>query len=345
MIDVTFERSPWEICADSLKQGQTFSAVRFLTLLEREDEASVEEAFEVLRQKRIALDLADLPMSYGSGDLEQQLRREEALVKSGNLLENLAEGEPLRAYLEEIAMIPAAGDPELLALQYVEGDESAAQRLSDLCMSRVVEAAGKLTGRGVLLMDLIQEGSLGLWEGILAYSEGEFLPHIDWWIRQGMVQAVVLQSRSGGVLDTIRKNMEAFREADQRLLTQLGRNPTLEEIALELGISPEEAEVLQDLIRSAREMERVTRVPEKHEDEEEEAVEDTAAFKARRRVLDMLSGLNEQEAKVVTLRFGLESGKPLTAQETGLKLGMTAEEVVALETAALIKMRKEEENS
>ena len=345
MIDVTFERSPWEICADSLKQGQTLSVMRFLSLLDREDEQMVEEAFDVLREKHITLDITELPLNYGSGELEQQLRREEALVKSGNLLENLAEGEPLKAYLEELAGIPVAGDPEVLALAYAGGDEAAAQRLSELCMSRVVQVAKEFTGRGVLLLDLIQEGSLGLWEGILAYTQGEFLPHADWWIRQGMIRAVVMQSRSGGVLDSMRRNMEAFREADQRLLTELGRNPTLEEIALELGISPEEAEVLQDLIRSAREMEKVTRVPEKNEEEEEEAVEDTAAFKARQRVLDMLSGLTEQEAKVVTLRFGLDNGKPLTAQETGLKLGMTADEVVALEAAALIKMRKEEENS
>ena len=345
MIDVTFERSPWEVCADSLKRGQSLSAVRFLTLLDREDEDAVEEAFDTLRQKHITLDLADLPLSYGSGDLEQQLRREEALVKGGRLLENLADGEPLKAFLEELAMIPVAGDPQLLAQQYAAGDETVAQRLSDLCLSRVIAAAQELTGRGVLLMDLIQEGSLGLWEGILAYENGDFETHIDWWIRQGMAKSVVLQARSGGVLESMRKTMEAFREADERLLTELGRNATLEEIALELGIAPEEAEMIQEMIRSARALEKVTRLPEKAEEEEDAAVEDTAAFKTRQRVLDMLSGLTEQESKVVTMRFGLEDGKPLSAQEVGVKLGLTADQVVALESAALIKMRKEEENS
>ena len=99
------------------------------------------------------------------------------------------------------------------------------------------------------------------------------------------------------------------------------------------------------MIRSAQALEKATRAPAESEEGEAEAVEDTAQFKARQRVLDMLSGLTEQEAQVVTLRFGLEGGTPMTAQETGRKLGLTADQVVALETAALAKMRKEEENS
>lgn len=345
MTDFTFERSPWDVCADSLKRGQTLSAVRFLTLLDREEEDAVEEAFLTLQEKRVTLDLSDLPRTYGSGETEQQLHREEELVKTGDLLGNLSDREPLKAFLEELAMIPVAGDPQVLAMQYAEGDTSVAQRLSDLCLSRVVEEAKNHTGRGVLLMDLIQEGSLGLWEGILAYEGGEFEPHIQWWIRQGMAKAVVLQARAGGVLEHMRKNMEAFREADRRLLTELGRNATLEEIAAELHISPEEADMLQEQIRSAQALEKATRAPAESEEGETEAVEDTAQFKARQRVLDMLSGLTGQEAQVVTLRFGLEGGAPMTAQETGRKLGLTADQVVALETAALAKMRKEEENS
>lgn len=344
-MDFTFEESPWERTLDTLHPGDSFSAARFLTLMEGEDEAAVEDAFADLEMSRVTLDITDLPKASGTGEAAVRLRREEQLAGRADFVRTLDENDPLRLYLEELAGIPAFGDPALLALELAEGNTSVQERLVNLSLSRVVELAKAHTGQGVLLMDLIQEGSLGLWEGILAYEGGEFEPHIQWWIRQGMAKAVVLQARAGGVLEHMRKNMEAFREADRRLLTELGRNATLEEIAAELHISPEEADVLQELIRSAQALEKATRAPAESEEGETEAVEDTAQFKARQRVLDMLSGLTEQEAQVVTLRFGLEGGAPMTAQETGRKLGLTADQVVALETAALAKMRKEEENS
>lgn len=344
MSDFTFEyeKSAWELTLEKLRNGDAISAVRFLTLLEGEDEIAWEEAFQMLEDSRIALQVGELPKDFGTGDEEKRLRREEMLVKSGKLLENLEDGDPLKLYLEELAQVPAAGDPQLLAQLCLSGDEAAGQQLLNVSISRAISAAQEMTGYGVLLLDLIQEASLGLWEAILRYDGGSFESHADWWIQQYLAKAVTLQARQRGVGSKMRTSLEAYRDADKRLLTELGRNPTMEEIAVEMGISPEEAEIFQDMLRTARTMEKAKQPPKEQEPEDEQAVEDTAYFQSRQRILDMLSTLTEQEAQVLTLRFGLEGGQPCTPQQVGTKLNMTADQVVELEAAALTKLRNQE---
>lgn len=339
MNEFCFEQTPWEATLDTLHS--TISAARFLTLLEGEEEAAVEEALQDLEERHVALDISNLHADYGTGETEKRLRREEMLVRSGKLLENLEESDPLRLYLEEIAGVPAAGDPQLLAQQYLAGDESVVSRLVNVTISRAIALAQEMTGRGVLLLDLIQEASLGLWQGILHYSGGDFDAHIDWWIRQYLAKIVTMQARAGGVGQKMRKALEDYRAVDKRLLTQLGRNPTLEEIALELQVSPEEAEVYEQMLSTARAVAKAKEPVREQEPEDDQAVENTAYFQSRQRILDMLSTLSEQEAKVLTLRFGLEGGLPCTPQETGKQLGLTAEQVVSLEAAALEKLRGE----
>ena len=338
----TFEQAPWELALDKLRGGDTISAARLLTLLEGEDETATEEALLTLEDKHITLDVGELPKDYGTGQTESRLRREEALVRSGKLLENLEDTDPLRLYLQEIAAVPAAGDPQMLAERCAAGEEEAIPQLVNVTISRAVARAQEMTGRGVLLMDLIQEASLGLWQGILHYAAGDFDSHIDWWIRQYLVKAVMLQARANGVGAKMRKALETFRAADESLLTGLGRNPTLEEIAADMGISPEEAEVYEDMLRTARIMDQVKQPPREDPAEDAQALEDTAYFQSRQRILDMLSTLNEVQAQVLTLRFGLEGGMPCTPQETGAKLNLTADEVVQIETAALQQLRSEQ---
>lgn len=337
-----YEKSPWELALDRLRGGEEISAVRLLTLLEGEEEYAWEEAFQTLEERHIGLNPKDLPKEYGSGEGEKRLRREEMLVASGKLLENLEESDPLRLYLEELAQVPAAGDPQLLALQCLEGNENAKQLLANVSISRAVAAAQSMTGRGVLLLDLIQEASLGLWEAILRYDGGDFETHADWWIMQYLAKAVTMQARQSGVGSKMRKALEHYRTADKDLLTKLGRNPTMEEIALEMGISPEEAEVYQDMLRNARTMEKTRQQPAMQEPEDDQSVENTAYFQSRQRILDMLSTLTQQQAQVLTLRFGLEGGQPCTPQEVGAKLNLTADQVVQLEAEALAKLRNQE---
>ncbi len=343
MIEFEFDPEPWEELLQSLNPGDTLDAVRFLAAVETADEDQLEQVFEELDEGGITLNIRALEKIPASGEMAVRLRQEQDLVMRNALMKELEETDPLRLYLEELAGIPAAGDIRLLAEKYLSCEEKAAQKLADLSLSRCVELACQMTGRGVLLLDLIQEASLGLWQGILRYREGEFDVHRDWWINQYLNKAVVMQARASGVGQKLRSGMEDYRDVDQRLLTELGRNPTLEEIAEAMHTDVSAAGVYADMLAAARNRKQVEDAREEQEPtpEDDQAVEDTAYFQSRQRIMELLSTLSEQESKLLTLRFGLEGGLPLSPEETGKKLGMTPHEVVTMEAAALMKLRQE----
>ena len=339
-LDFTFDEAPWELLLDS--GSDTVSALRLLTALEGVSEDEYEEAMQLLEERGVTPDISDLPKPPAGGEAALRLRQEEQLVAKGLNPSALEEGDPLRLYLEEVAMTPAFGDEQLLAEEVLSGNDRAMEQLTNLSLSRVIELAGGYVGRGVLLMDLIQEGSLGLWQAIQTYSGGEFAPYRDQRIHLYLSRAVLTQARESGVGQKLRTALEDYRSVDERLLSELGRNPTLEEIAEAMHTTPEAAATIAKMVEDARRLQQAKREPDPEEEKEaeEQAVEDTAYFQTRQRVNEMLSGLTEQEAKLISLRFGLEGGLPLNHEETGRKLGLTPDEVVALETAAMTKMRK-----
>ena len=294
-------------------------------------------------EKGVLLDISPLSVGVYTGEAALRLRREQQLAARGLNPDELEPNDPLRLYLEEVAMTPAAGDEQLLAEKCAAGDESAQLALTNLSLSRVIELACEHTGRGVLLLDLIQEGSLGLWQAIGSYREGDFVSYRDRWIRSYMAQAVTLQARADGAGQKMRTALEDYRSVDERLLMELGRNPTVEEIAEAMHISVEAAASVGKMLENARRLQQAKHTPEPEEDKEaeEQSVEDTAYFQTRQRVNEMLSGLTDMEAKVISLRFGLEGGLPLTPEDTGRKLGLTPDEVLAAEAAAMVKMRKQ----
>ena len=343
MMEFIFDETPWEQALNSLRPGDTINTLGLLSLLEEEDEDAVLEALDSLEQKGVALSIDDLPDLPTGGNMALRLRQEAQLVAANQLLTGLEENDPLRLYLEELAATPAAGDEELLARQYLDGEEDAAQKLVALSLSRVVELACSLAGRNVLLLDLIQEGSMGLWQGILNYRGGDFAPHRDWWIRQYLHRAVFMQARSGEMGQKLRQGMEDYRDMDQKLLGELGRNPTLEEIAEAIHVSPEEAAVYANMLAMAQSRRQVDEAMEEKEPEPEDdqAVEDTAYFQMRQRITELLSTLSEADAKLLTLRFGLEGGMPMSPEEAGKRLGLTPQEVVKREANALAALRKE----
>jgi RNA polymerase primary sigma factor len=337
-----FEKSPWDLALEALKPGDRISAIRFLTLLEGEDEDALEAAFLDLEEKNIALDISALPELGFTGEAAVRLQQEAAFVKGGMKLAGLAEDDPLRLYLQELAQTPVCGDIALLAEEIAAGNEDAMGRAANLMLSRVVEQSAKLTGRGVLLLDMIQEGSLGLWQGILQYNEGDLEAQCIWWIDQYLAKAVTLQARSNGIGEKLRDGMADYRDVDQRLLAELGRNPTLEEIAEAMHISPEEAATYQAMLQSAQARRQVemAREPKEQTPDDEQAVENTAYFQSRQRIMELLSVLDEKDRELLTLRFGLEGELPLDPAQVAARLGITAEEVVTREGAALAKLRQ-----
>ena len=343
MMEFTFEASPWEKALEALQPGETINILTLLSYLEEEDEDTVLEALDMLEEKSVALSIDDLPNLPTGGNMALRLREEAQLVESGRLLTGLPENDPLRLYLEELAGTPAAGDTEFLAQQYLDGDENAAQKLVTLSLSRVVELASALAGKNVLRLDLLQEGSMGLWQGILNYTGGSFDTHRDWWIRQYLHRAVFMQARSGEMGQKLRQGMEDYRDVDQKLLAELGRNPTLEEIAQAMHVEAEEAAVYSNMLTMAQTRRQVDEAMEEKEPEPEEdqAVEDTAYFQMRQRIGELLSVLPAEDAELLTLRFGREGGMPMSPEETGRKLGLTPQEVVTKEANALAKLRRQ----
>ncbi len=337
-LEFSFDSSPWEEYLDNARGS--ICAAQLLSIMENEDALTLEDALEVCQEKHIGLNLSQLPKFYGTGEQARRLREEEQWAQKGLPMDQMQEGDPLRIFLEEVAMTPACGDEEILAQQAAGGDEMAMTRLMNLNLSRIISAACAHTGRGVALMDLIQEGSLGLMQAV--YAAGNFSAERDWQIGFAMARAAVIQAHAEGVGVKLRQDMEDYRAVDERLLSELGRNATALEIADAMHISPEHAESLAAMVAIARKLKQA--LPEEPEEaeipqEEDQAVEDTTYFQTRQRVNEMLSGLTEQEANVIPLRFGLEGGLPHSPEDTGRKLGLTPDEVVAIETTAMSKMR------
>lgn len=340
-LELEFEPSGWELAIEGAKENSTMSAAKLLALMEGEDDGQVETALEMLNEKHIAMDVSDLPKFLQDSQMGTRLHFEESLVSRGDWVSQLEESDPLRLYLEELSSIPAAGDPQVLAQETLAGNPVAQQNLVNVMLSRVIEIAGEHTGRGVLLLDLIQEGSLGLWQGLQLYQTGDVQAHCDWWIRQFMAASVMLQAKQSGVGQKLRQAMEDYRDMDQKLLVDLGRNPTIEEMAEALHMTLQQAMAVAETLENAQLLQRAKAPAEAPQEpqEEELAVEDTAYFQMRQRIEDLLSSLPEEDAKLLSLRYGLEGGIPMKPQQVALKLGITPDEVIAREASALAKLR------
>ena len=338
-LDISFLSASWEEELEGFMPGDKMDALHLLTITEDD---SLEDAVDALEEKGIELDISNLGVIPVSGETAVRLRREKELADADRLMTDLCETDPLRVYLEELASIPVAGDMQLLAESYVAGDETVVDRLVNGMLSLVVQQAKDLAGRGVLLLDLIQEGSLGLWKGILSFTGGDFEKHCQRWVSNYMARELTRCARQGGIGGKMRQGMEDYLDVDQKLLVELGRNPTTEEIADALHVTEQEAAAFGAMLRAAKGKSKVEeeRQPQQEDPEDQLAVEDTAYFQSRQRIAELLSELTEQEAMLLTLRFGLEGGAPLSPEDTGRKLQMTPEEVLRAEAAALSKLRK-----
>lgn len=340
-LDFTFQERPLDALLEGLEPGSSIGAGNLLAMLEGEDEDYVEDVFLTLEEQDIALDISDLPKPSGTGEAALRLRQEVQLVKKGLRISDLEENDPLRLYLEEVAMTPATGDEQLLAEKSAAGDERAMEMLTNLGLSRVIETAKGHVGRGVLLLDLIQEGSMGLWQAIQDYRQGDYITQSNRRVLFAMAKTITLQARANGVGQKMRTALEDYRAVDEQLLAELGRNPTIEEIAEGLHLTLEATATVKKMLDNARLMAQAKKEPEHEEDEiaQTQAVEDTAYFQMRQRIQDLLAELEATDAKLLTLRYGLEGGLPLTPEDAGRKLGLTPDEVVTREAAALAKLR------
>ena len=265
--------------------------------------------------------------------------------------EGISIDDPVRMYLKEIGKVPLlTADEEIeIAKQLEAGDESAKQKLAEANLRLVVSIAKRYVGRGMLFLDLIQEGNLGLIKAVekFDYRKGfKFSTYATWWIRQAITRAIADQARTIRIpvhmVETINKLIRISRQ----LLQEYGREPTPEEIAKEMGIS--EAKV-REIIKIAQEpVSLETPIGEEEDshlgdfipDEDAPAPAEAASFALmKEQLMDVLDTLTPREEKVLRLRFGLDDGHQRTLEEVGKEFNVTRERIRQIEAKALRKLR------
>ena len=259
--------------------------------------------------------------------------------------------DPVRMYLREIGKIPLLTyDEELeLAKKVLEGDEEAKKKLSESNLRLVVSIAKKYVGRGMLFLDLIQEGNMGLIKAVekFDYTKGyKFSTYATWWIRQAITRAIADQARTIRIPVHMVETINKLIRTSRLLLQRLGREPSPEEIAEELEMPVEKVMEIQKIAQDPVSLETpIGEEDDSHlgdfiQDDDSPAPQDAAAYTMLKEQLEeVMNTLTPREAKVLKLRFGLEDGKSRTLEEVGKEFNVTRERIRQIEAKALRKLR------
>ena len=259
--------------------------------------------------------------------------------------------DPVRMYLREIGRIPLLTfEQELdLAKRILDGDEDAKKELAESNLRLVVSIAKKYVGRGMLFLDLIQEGNMGLIKAVekFDYKKGfKFSTYATWWIRQAITRAIADQARTIRIPVHMVETINKLIRISRHLLQQLGREPTPEEIAEEMEIPVEKVMEIQKIAQDPVSLETpIGEEDDSHlgdfiQDDDSPAPHDSAAYTLLKEQLEeVMNTLTPREAKVLKLRFGLEDGKARTLEEVGREFEVTRERIRQIEAKALRKLR------
>ncbi len=265
--------------------------------------------------------------------------------------DNVATDDPVKVYLKEIGRVPLLSPEEEidLSIRIAEGDIHAKKRLSEANLRLVVSIAKRYVGRGMHFLDLIQEGNLGLIKAVEKFDHTKgfkFSTYATWWIRQAITRAIADQARTIRIPVHMVETINKVKKVSSQLLHKNGHEPTAEEIAVELEMP---AEKVREIMRVAQEpVSLETPIGEEEDshlgdfipDDEALAPADAAShLLLKEQLRDVLSTLTSREAKVLSLRFGLEDGRPRTLEEVGKEFEVTRERIRQIEAKALRKLR------
>ena len=265
--------------------------------------------------------------------------------------EGISVDDPVRMYLREIGKIPLLSyEKELeLAKRILDNDEEAKQELAEANLRLVVSIAKKYVGRGMLFLDLIQEGNMGLIKAVekFDYTKGfKFSTYATWWIRQAITRAIADQARTIRIPVHMVETINRLIRTSRHLLQQLGREPSPEEIAQEMDLPVEKVMEIQKIAQDPVSLETpIGEEDDSHlgdfiQDEDSPAPHDAASYTLLREQLEeVMNTLTPREAKVLKLRFGLEDGKARTLEEVGKEIDVTRERKRQIEAKALRKLR------
>ena len=347
------EKSDAEKVQDIVKKAKAKGKMTYEELakeLENTNPDQIDKVFDAFEEMGVNLLNDDFEEEPDIDDLKEveNLKLDEITDTS---YEGISVDDPVRMYLREIGKIPLLSyDKELeLAKRILQGDEEAKQELAEANLRLVVSIAKKSVGRGMLFLDLIQEGNMGLIKAVekFDYTKGfKFSTYATWWIRQAITRAIADQARTIRIPVHMVETINRLIRTSRHLLQQYGREPTPEEIAAEMEMPVEKVMEIQKIAQDPVSLETpIGEEDDSHlgdfiQDEDSPAPQDAASYTLLREQLEeVMSTLTPREAKVLRLRFGLDDGKARTLEEVGKEFDVTRERIRQIEAKALRKLR------
>ena len=343
-----------EIIAGLLKKGKknggTLTYGDLMEALQTQDLSpdEIDDMYDVFSKKGIEI-VDDTDQNDTEDDIPE--KDDEEVEIDLTVPEGVSIDDPVRMYLKEIGRVPllTAEEEVALAKRMNDGDEEASKRLAEANLRLVVSIAKRYVGRGMLFLDLIQDGNLGLIKAVekFDYTKGyKFSTYATWWIRQAITRAIADQARTIRIpvhmVETINKLIRVSRQ----LLQSLGREPTPEEIAKEMDIGVDRVREIMKIAQEPVSLETpIGEEEDSHlgdfiEDQDAPAPADAASFMLLKEQLEeVLDTLTPREEKVLRLRFGLDDGRARTLEEVGQNFGVTRERIRQIEAKALRKLR------
>lgn len=328
------------------KQKGVLSYKTIMETLQEEDldQEQIEKVYEALEEKNIDV-VEDVEVPE---DINEEIAEVEAVLSA---TEGINIDDPVRMYLKEIGKVPllTAQEEVEIAQRMAEGDEEAKHQLAEANLRLVVSIAKRYVGRGMLFLDLIQEGNLGLIKAVekFDYRKGyKFSTYATWWIRQAITRAIADQARTIRIPVHMVETINKLIRVNRQLVQEYGREPRPDEIAKEMGISEEK---VREIIKIAQEpVSLETPIGEEDDshlgdfipdDDAPAPAEAVASTLLKEQLMDVLNSLTPREAKVLRLRYGLDDGKARTLEEVGKEFNVTRERIRQIEAKALRKLR------
>ena len=354
-----------ELLLEGKKSGKV-SSKRLIEVLDAVDatEEQIEQYYDLLEQNGVEIDvgdvleilnptpLDDLPTESELQSLEEEVLEDPADISPEALVSDSAKmDDPVRMYLKEIGKIPLLTQEQELAIaqRMAQGDEKARQEMTEANLRLVVSIAKRYVGRGMQLLDLIQEGNLGLLKAVdkFDYTKGyTFSTYATWWIRQAITRAIADQARTIRIPVHMVETINRVIRTAHSMVQELGRDPTPEEIAKEMKMDVARVEEILKIAQEPVSLETpIGEEEDSHlgdfvQDEEASQPAEAASYTMLREQLEeVLKTLTSREEQVLRMRFGLTDGKAHTLEEVGKEFDVTRERIRQIESKALRKLR------
>ncbi|WP_418772866.1 RNA polymerase sigma factor RpoD [Mitsuokella jalaludinii] len=339
------------LLAKGKKNGGTLTYGELIDALQKQDLTpdEIDTMYDTFSKRGI--EIVDDSQDNSNDDDVDLDKSDEDVEIDLSVPEGVSIDDPVRMYLKEIGRVPllTAEEEVALAKRMEAGDEEAQKRLAEANLRLVVSIAKRYVGRGMLFLDLIQEGNLGLIRAVekFDYTKGfKFSTYATWWIRQAITRAIADQARTIRIPVHMVETINKLVRVQRQLLQDLGRDPTPEEIGEEMGMSAERIREIQKISQEPVSLE--TPIGEEEDSQLGDFIEDSQAVAPpeaasdsmlREQLEQVLDGLADRERKVIKLRFGLEDGHPRTLEEVGREFGVTRERIRQIESKTLAKLR------